>query len=77
MGCPLQPDIWLEGTDALLSPPSSPPHRHAAPTGVAAQGQGDVQEDDQVADGKDGQVLGCGPADLVLQGALWTHPPAR
>ena len=43
------------------------------PAGVAAQGQGDVQEDDKVANSKDGQVLGRGAVDLILQGTLWTH----
>ena len=36
-------------------------------------GQGDVQEDDKVANSKDGQVLGRGAVDLILQGTLWTH----
>ena len=51
------------------------PYRHPAPAGVAAQGQGDVQEDDNVADPEDRQVLGRGAIDLILQGALWMHTP--
>lgn len=50
-------------------------HRHPAPAGVAAQRQGDVQEDDDVADSEDGEVLRRRAVNLVLQGALRTHDP--
>lgn len=45
-------------------------YHYSAPSGVAAQGQGDVQEDDDVADGEDRQVLDGGAVDLILQRAL-------
>lgn len=45
-------------------------HHYSAAFGVAAQGQGDVQEDDNVADGEDRQVLDGGAVDLILQRAL-------
>ena len=61
----------LMGHPTLAAPLTS--HQYSAPAGVAAQGQGDVQEDDEVADSEDGQVLGCCAVDLILQGALWTH----
>lgn len=61
----------MVGQLTLTAPLTS--HRYPTPAGVAAQGQGDVQEDDKVANSKDGQVLGRGAVDLILQGTLWTH----
>lgn len=55
----------------MLDPSGS--HRYSFPSGVAAQGQGDVQEDDNVTDGEDRQVLDGGAVDFILQGALRAH----
>lgn len=55
----------------MLCPSRS--HRYSVPSGVAAQGQGDVQEDDNVTDGEDRQVLDGGAVDFILQRALRTH----
>lgn len=68
--CPLSGSFRKPSGDVLGSLCPSGSHRYSAASGVAAQGQGDVQEDDNVADGKDRQVLDGGAVDLILQRAL-------
>lgn len=67
-----KPSGGVLGSESLSLCPSCS-HRNSAPSGVAAQGQGDVQEDDKVADGKDRQVLDGSAIDLVLQRTLQAH----
>lgn len=67
-----KPSGAVLGSESLSLCPSCS-HRYSVPSGVAAQGQGDVQEDDNVADGKDRQVLDGGAVDLILQRALQAH----